>query len=150
MNPFVKFRYKSSQKTKKQKMSLDQPHKGTYQILEQFRNDPRTVKMRLSHATNVHIAAIVSRGKIVAEATNRLGSRSKGCGYSNKTIHAEKNVVKMLGDYNKLRDADMYVMRCGRGPNAVNFMNSKPCPDCEYFLNKCMRKYGLKNVYYTS
>ena len=122
----------------------------TNQILEQFRGDERTVKMRLSHVTNIHIAAIVLRGKIIAEATNRVGSRSKGCGYSNSTIHAEKNVVKMLGDYNKMRDADMYVMRCGRGPNFLNFVNSKPCPDCEYFLNKCMKKYGLKNVYYTS
>jgi hypothetical protein len=122
----------------------------TNQILEKFRGDERTVKMRLSHVTNIHIAAIVLRGKIIAEATNRVGSRSKGCGYSNSTIHAEKNVVKMLGDYNKLRDADMYVMRCGRGPNFLNFVNSKPCPDCEYFLNKCMKKYGLKNVYYTS
>jgi len=121
-----------------------------HQIIEQFRNDPRTSKMRLSHTTNVHIAVIVYRGKIIAEATNRVGTRSRGCGYSNCTIHAEKNVVKVLGDYKKLRDADMYVMRCGRGDNSLKFMNSKPCSDCEYFLNKCMRKYGLKNVYYTS
>lgn len=119
-------------------------------ILEQFRNDSRTVKMQLSHLTSVHIAVIVLRGKNIAEATNRLGSRSRGSGYSNHTIHAERNVVKKLGDYNKLRGADMYVMRCGRGINCENFMNSKPCHDCEYFLNKCMRKYGLKNVYYTS
>jgi hypothetical protein len=122
----------------------------TNQILEQFRNDPRTIKMRLAHVTSVHLAVVVSRGKVIAEATNRVGTRSKGCGYSNYTIHAERNVVKMLGDYNKLRDADIYVMRCGRGENALNFINSKPCSECECFLNKCMRKYGLKNVYYTS
>jgi len=126
------------------------PDSNITYILEQFRNDSRSTKMRLSHVTNVHIAAIVLRGKIIAEATNKLGSRSKGCGYSNYTIHAEKNVVKMLGDYNKLRDADMYVIRCGRGINSNKFINSKPCNDCEYFLYKCMKKYGLKNVYYTS
>ena len=120
------------------------------QILEQFRNDPRTIKMRLSHITSVHLAVIVYKGKVIAEATNKVGSRSKGCGYSNYTIHAEKNVVKILGDYTKLRDADMYVMRCGRGINSETFINSKPCSDCEYFLNKCMKKYGLKNVYYTA
>ena len=100
------------------------------QIIEQFRNDPRINKLRLSHETSVHIAIVVLRGKIIAEATNRLGSRSKGCGYSNYTIHAERNVVKVLGDYNKLRDADMYVIRCGKGINAFNFINSKPCSDC--------------------
>ncbi len=120
------------------------------EIIEQFRNDSRTVKMRLSHKTSVHIALVVLRGKILAQATNRLGSRSKGSGYSNYTIHAEKNVLKVLGDYNKLRDADMYIMRSGRGEHSSRFVNSKPCPDCEYFLNKCMKKYGLKNVYYTA
>lgn len=120
------------------------------EILERFRNDPRTTKMRLSHVTSVHIAVIVYRGKIIAEATNRLGSRSKGVGYSTYTIHAERNVVKKLGDYTKLKDSDMYVMRCGRGSNFGNFVNSKPCSECECFLNKCIKKYGLRNIYYTS
>jgi hypothetical protein len=123
---------------------------NTNQILERFRNDPRTTKMRLSHITSVHLAVIVLRGKVIAEATNRIGSRSRGSGYSNYTIHAERNVLKVLGDYNKLRNADMYVMRCGRGINSETFINSKPCSDCEYFLNKCMKKYGLRNVYYTA
>ena len=130
----------------------NEPERSTHkynQILEQFRNDSRTTKMQLSHSTSIHIAVVVLRGKIIAEATNRLCSRSKGSGYSNYTIHAERNVVKSLGNYNKLRGADMYVMRCGRGINSSKFINSKPCYDCEYFLQKCMKKYGLKNVYYT-
>ena len=123
---------------------------NTNSIIEQFRNDPRINKLRQSHETSVHIAIVVLRGKIIAEATNRVGSRSKGSGYSANTIHAEKNVLKVLGDYNKLRDADIYVMRCGKGINAFNFINSKPCQGCECFLNKCMNKYGLRKVYYTS
>lgn len=119
------------------------------QLLEQFRNDPRTTKLSQTHLTSVHIAVLVSRGRIIATATNRVGSRSRGCGYSNCTIHAERNVVKTLGDIRKLKDADMYVMRCGRGTNSSNFLMSKPCSECEYFLQKCMRKYGLRNVYYT-
>jgi hypothetical protein len=121
----------------------------------------------------VHVAVVVSRGKIIAEATNRIGYRGEGYStYYNtavrekRNIHAEENVVRVLGDYNKLRDADMYVMRFGRGENAPtlgaqtlgaqtlgaqpSFLNSKPCAKCECFLNKCMRKYGLRNVYYTS
>ncbi len=123
---------------------------NTNSIIEQFRNDPRINKLRQSHETSVHIAIVVLRGKIIAEATNRVGSRSKGSGYSAHTIHAERNVLKVLGDYNKLRDADIYVMRCGKGINAFNFINSKPCQGCECFLNKCMNKYGLNKVYYTS
>jgi hypothetical protein len=84
---------------------------SSYRIIEQFRNDPRTTKLRLSHCTSIHIAAIVLRGKIIAEATNKLGSRSRGCGYSNYTIHAEKNVIKELGDISKLRGAPRKVLQ---------------------------------------
>ena len=120
-----------------------------YQIIEQFRCEEMHRRLRLTHNINVHIAIIVLRGKIIAEATNKLGSRSRGSGYSDRTIHAEKNVVKQLGDTSKLRNADLYVMRCGKGEYCDKFVNSKPCMDCENFLNKCMRKYGLRNVYYT-
>ena len=122
--------------------------RSCYNIIEQFMDDPRTRKMRASHCTSVHIAVIVYRGKIIAEATNKVGSRSRGCGYSDYTIHAERNVIKQLGDLSKLRGADLYVMRQGRSEQ--KFVNSKPCADCSYFLSKCMREYGLKNVYYTA
>ena len=118
-------------------------------LLEYFRDNDKTDKFHKYHNTSVHVAIIVFRGKVIAEATNRVGSRSKGCGFSNYTIHAERNVVKQLGDYNKLRGADMYVMREGRGANKSLFINSTPCADCRYFLHKCIKKYGLKNIYYT-
>lgn len=120
-----------------------------YKIVEEYRDDPRMRSMRMSHATSIHIALIVYKGKILAEATNKIGTRSRGCGYSECSIHAERNVVKSLGDYTKLKDADMCVIRCGRGENSHNFANSKPCSDCECFLNKCIRKYGLRKIYYT-
>jgi hypothetical protein len=44
------------------------------------------------------MAVIVKRGQILAEATNNYGSRSRGSGYSKSSIHAERNVVKQLGD----------------------------------------------------
>lgn len=119
-------------------------------FFEKFRNDPRTKKLEHTHITSLHKAMLVKRGKIIAEATNKIGSRSKGSGYSHSTIHAEKNVIKKLGDNNKMKGADMYVMRRGRGENIDKLMNSKPCPQCERFLQKCMDKYGLNNVYYTS
>jgi len=83
-------------------------------------------------------------------ATNKIGSRSRGAGYSDCTIHAEKNVIKELGDISKMKGADMYIMRFGRGQNNGGYVNSKPCAKCECFLNKCMREYKLKRVFYTS
>lgn len=132
------------------------PNSQIAEILDRFKNDPKTTKLTLVNKL-VHVAVVVYRGKIIAEATNRIGYRSEGYStYYNtavrekRNIHAEENVVRVLGDYNKLRDADMYIMRLGRGENAENFINSKPCAKCECFLNKCMRKYGLRNVYYTA
>ena len=115
--------------------------------MEQFINDPKALPCR-THRTHFHIAVLVKRGKIISQATNRIGNRSKGVGYSELTIHAERNCVKELGDLSKLRGADMYVMRVAT--NNSEFRCSKPCHECEVFLEKCMREYGLKKVYYTS
>jgi hypothetical protein len=119
-------------------------------LLEQFRDDERTTRLYEERSRKIHRAIVIKRGKIIAEAFNRVGSRSMGSGYSERTIHAEKNVIKKLGDVSQLRGADMYVIRYGRSDNADGFMCSKPCHDCQLFLEKCMREYGLKNVYYTA
>lgn len=125
-------------------------HVSRPSLLDRFLSDPRTTKMRAVHRSKVHIAILVKRGKIIAEATNQMGSRSKGVGYSQDMIHAERNVIKKLGDLSKLQGADMYVMRPGFGCNADKFLYSQPCHQCTVFLNKCMREYGLKNVYFTT
>lgn len=119
-------------------------------FLEEFRQHPRTTNLRHVLNTNTHVAILVKRGKIISHATNRIGSRSRGAGYSAATIHAERNCVKQLGDITQLRGADMYIMRVSRHATNPEFMGSKPCHECEVFLEKCMREYGLKNVYYTA
>ena len=120
-------------------------------ILQQFLDDPRTERLRDRHYAHLHMAVIVKRGQILAEATNNYGSRSRGSGYSKSSIHAERNVVKQLGDISKLRDADMYVMRIGTScrEGETEFRYSQPCPECTVILQKCMREYGLRNVYFT-
>ena len=123
-------------------------------LLDRFLNDSRTCRMPMGHTTKLHIAIIVKRGKIIAEATNKVASRSNGAASrgSQNYIHAEKNVLRALGDNNKLRGADMYVMRIGktcRDGDDVKFKYSQPCPECTVLLEKCMREYGLKNVYFT-
>ena len=119
-------------------------------FLEDFLADPRTTNLRLIHRTQIHVAMVVKRGKILAQASNRIGSRQKGIGYSDKTIHAERNCIRQLGDLTQLRGADLYVMRISKSPEKPEFLSSKPCHECEVFLTKCMREYGLKNVYFTS
>lgn len=131
-----------------QPRAMSELHLTQASIFQQFLKDPRTMNMRLKHNASLHRAVLVKRGKIIAESTNNYGSRSRGSGYSNSSIHAEKNVVKELGDISKLKGADMYVMRFSRA-DPLDFVRSVPCPSCMIFLEKCMKEYGLKNVYYT-
>ena len=130
-------------------------HRARTSILEEFLSDPRTTNLATcdKQRQSLHVAVVVMRGKILASATNRNGSRSSGSGYSSHSIHAEKNVIKQLGDISKLRGADLYVMRISRDHKKANpdrFLYSKPCDECQIFLEKCMKEYGLKNVYFTA
>jgi hypothetical protein len=130
-------------------MNMADLHLTQSSIFQEFLDDPRTTNLRMKHNASLHRAVLVKRGRIIAEATNNYGSRSRGSGYSRSSIHAEKNVVKELGDISKLKGADMYIMRFSRS-DPVDFVKSAPCSACMVFLEKCMKEYGLKNVYYTS
>ena len=121
-------------------------------LLEHILSNPRTIALKYAHFASIHVALLVKRGKIIAEATNGFGSRSRGSGYCTNSIHAERNVVKEIGNIRDLKGADMYVVRISRKVDHTvkdPFMGSKPCHSCKVFLEKCMREYGLKNVYYT-
>ena len=121
-------------------------------LLEHILDNQRTVGLKYAHFASIHVALLVKRGKIIAEATNAFGSRSRGSGYCNSSIHAERNVVKEIGNIHELKGADMYVVRISRNIDHTKndpFMGSKPCAQCRVFLEKCMKEYGLKNVYYT-
>ena len=70
----------------------------------------------------------------------------------NKKIsrHAEENALRNA-DNSKLCGATLYIVRTGIDDNNNNiFMNSKPCEKCTSIINSCIRKFGLKVVYYTT
>lgn len=95
----------------------------------------------------MHVAMIFGRGKnLLAMAMNKVGSRSSGAGFSACMIHAERAVLKRVGDISKLRGATMVVIRIS---TTGELRNSKPCSECECHLKKCIREYGLRRVYYS-
>jgi len=104
------------------------------------------VKARNHKNGFIHIALIVKRRQIISIAFNRIGTRASGCGYSDLTIHAERNAIKGVGDFTKLKGASLYVIRVSKQDRVLN---STPCHDCELLIEKCRKKYGLKNVYYS-
>jgi hypothetical protein len=122
-------------------------------IIDSILADKTVENLVQSYKTSTHVAVLIKRGQEIARATNRVGSRSRGAGWSDCTIHAERNVVKELGDLEKLRGATLYVFRISRCRAKVGIekiSNSEPCYDCHLFLTKCHEKYGLRRVYYTS
>jgi hypothetical protein len=98
------------------------------------------------HNTSLHYAQLIKRKKVIAIARNSSGSRSRGCGGGDTTIHAERAVVKRLGDISQLRGCTMIVVRVNKNDE---LMNSKPCLGCQGFLFKCMNEYGLRKVVYS-
>ena len=119
-------------------------------LLQQILSNPRTVNLKYAHFASIHVAVLMKRGRIIAEATNGYGSRSRGSGYCANSIHAERNVVKEIGNIHELKGAEMYVVRISRTRDPDDpFVGSKPCSQCRVFLEKCIKEYGLKNVYYT-
>jgi deoxycytidylate deaminase len=103
----------------------------------------RTKHSSLKHS---HVAMLYKRGKVLAIGINKVGSRSRGCGWNKMSIHAEMMAIKDIGDTSKLRGASMLVVRIN---SADEFVNSKPCDHCTHVLEKCIRQYGLNKVYYS-
>ena len=122
-------------------------------LMPSILEDKAICNMIKSHKTSVHVAVIVKRNKVIAIATNKIGSRSRGAGWSDCTIHAERNVVKEMGDFDQMRGASMYVFRiskCQTKCGMEKIQNSAPCYDCHVFLEKCVKQYGLRNVFYST
>jgi len=95
---------------------------------------------------HTHVAILYKRGKVLAVGSNKVGTRSRGCGWNKMSIHAEMMAIKAVGDTSKLRGASMLVVRIN---SADEFVNSKPCEHCTHVLEKCIRQYGLNKVYYS-
>lgn len=103
--------------------------------------------LHMRHTTNVHMAFVFGpRHTLLASAINRAGSRSLGAGFSGYTIHAERAALKAVGDIRKLDGASLVVIRVGK---KGEIMGSEPCSSCRRHLEKCMRDYGLKYVFYS-
>lgn len=99
------------------------------------------------HNTYLHYAQILRRGSQIAIARNTIGTRSKGCGWDAYSLHAERAVVKRLGDTSQLRGCVLVVVRIN---HQDKYLQSKPCHGCTKFLSKCIKKYGLLRVEYSN
>lgn len=120
--------------------------KNTLELIESLISI-ESISMK-TNLRQVHIAILIKRGKILDIASNFVGSRNSGCGYDNRTIHAERAVLKKVGDTTKLAGATLIVIRIAKGTKEI--VNSEPCHSCQCHLEKCIKTYGLKQVLYST
>jgi hypothetical protein len=135
-----------------QQQEVKAPKKYQQNILDSILEDSSYQNFAIHHSTSAHVAVLVKRGKIISVGLNKIGTRSKSAAHSFITIHAERNCIRQLGDLNEMRGAELYVVQVPRkqaGWEEGKFLRSKPCDGCQKFLEKCIREYGLKKVYYS-
>lgn len=107
----------------------------------------------------LHVACIVSEGKILRIAQNEL--RTCYCNKLITSIHAELNVINKYMNSKKMftqkkifnknvkyfkqpnnKKLDLWVIRVSKN----KILNSKPCHDCVH----CIKKFNIRNVYYSN
>ena len=101
-----------------------------------------------------HGCVIVNgKGNVISKACNTYETavdiKPYTKGKYGLSCHAEENALKKV-DYKLLYGAKLYVTRVSVCDNQFVFMNSKPCHRCTTIINKCIQKYGLKMVYYST
>jgi deoxycytidylate deaminase len=119
--------------------------------MEYAANIAQRSDMRTKHGCVI----IDKKGTIISSAYNKTLNLStnkfKKYDRNNKiSRHAEENALWNV-DKRKLYGARLYVVRSGGCLKTDHFyMNSKPCKKCTYIIEECMKKFGLKVVYYSS
>lgn len=97
-----------------------------------------------------HGSVIVKDGKIVSRGYNKYtGYDRNGGAFANGkwTTHAEADAIHNCTKSN-MKNADLYVVRFHSKTNEIS--NSEPCNDCKELIDRCIKKFKLKKVYYTS
>lgn len=103
--------------------------------------------IHIPNATNKHFSYLLDGNKIVSvgfnnsKKTNPLAAKHN---YYNGNIHSELDVIKRYkGSVNDLRYMTMVNVRVNR---LGKVQNSRPCQECEIFL----QTFDIKKIFYTN
>ena len=94
-------------------------------ILSQVQRYTSRLTNTSKHRGNYHVAMIFRGHKVIAVGQNRVEITGRGKKHSNM-IHAEADVIRTLGNVQKMRGAKLIVIRIA--PSGI--ANSKPCVAC--------------------
>jgi len=125
-------------------------HKYDIKLMEYCSDIALKSDMRSKHGCII----VDKNGNIISTAYNKTLNISphklKNLNKDDKfSVHAEENALNNV-DKTKLYGAKLYVIRLGGNiENNPLILNSKPCKRCTSIIEKCMKKFGLKRVYYS-
>jgi deoxycytidylate deaminase len=114
-----------------------------------------------SNMSNKHGSVIVdNKGNIISTGFNKMiyVPKDKLKIFDKNTRvkisnHAEEVALKNANP-KKLNGAKLYIIRAALGTGICGetpiFMNSKPCKRCTQIIESCIKRFGLKVVYYSS
>ena len=120
-------------------------------FLQEAIKEAEKSEMRSRHSCII----VDSSGSLISKAYNKYEGmaehqlnqpkKNKGIHYSR---HAEELALNNV-DRKKINGAKLIVIRlaCDKSDNL--FMNSKPCSRCTIIIEKFIKKFGLKSVYYS-
>ena len=128
-------------------------HRNDNEIMHVALDIAQKSDMRSKHGCVI----IDKKGNIISSACNKTLNLPRTSLFNKKDFdkntkisrHAEENALRNV-DPRKLSGARLYVVRSGMNPSNPLFMNSKPCKRCTAIIEACMKKFGLKIVYYSS
>lgn len=129
--------------------------KGIHKIDSEIMNYAANIA-QFSDMKNKHGCVIIdNKGDIISTGVNKAKihvnlNKFKKFNKNNKiSCHAEEDALRNV-DIRKLKGAKLYVIRLNYTTPYPRFTDSKPCNKCTCIIESCMKKYGLKVVYYSS
>ena len=126
-------------------------HKKEYEILDYALELSKKSSMYYKHGSVI----VDKKGNIISTGYNKflcfpIEKIKVFDKHTNVKIskHAEEMALKNA-DPKKLNGAKLYVIRWSTNDGNIVFTNSKPCKRCTSIIETCIKKFGLKVVYYT-
>lgn len=120
-------------------------------FLQEAINEAEKSEMRSRHGCII----VDSNGALISKAYNKYEgipehqlkhtTKNKAIRYSR---HAEELALNNV-DRKKINGAKLIVIRLSCDKSENLFMNSKPCSRCTIIIDKFIKKFGLKSVYYS-
>lgn len=115
---------------------------------EKYIEEAASVALK-SPMTWKYACVIVNGNKIISTGHNKYARRTQLSDVF--SLHAEMDALSNVRNTKELRGSTVIVVRVNISPELpYTYLQAVPCHNCEVRLRKWQRKYGIKDVLYTT